>query len=82
MALFRNFRLKRGMSVLRRKVSRMRKVKFRDNIRKAKTMGIVWDAARPDEFVILSRFHQKMAERKQGGTVFYFYQLYGITSAL
>lgn len=63
MTMFRNIRLKIGMHTLRRKVSRMRPVKFRENIVKAKTMCIVWDAAKTDEFLILSKFHQKMTER-------------------
>jgi hypothetical protein len=65
MAMFRNFRLNKGRSVLRKRVSRMKKrVTFRENISRAKTMGIVWDASNPDDFVVLSRFHQKMNERK------------------
>ena len=63
MTMFRNFRLYRGRSALRKRFSRIKRTKFRDNISKARTMGIVWDAARPDEFAVLSRFHQKMNER-------------------
>lgn len=63
MAMFRNLRLRRGRIALRKKFSRTRRTKFRDNISNAKTMGIVWDAERSDEFAALSRFHQKMHER-------------------
>lgn len=63
MELFRNFRLNRGKSVLRTKLARMKRVKFKGNINTAKTIGIVWDASNPNEFAILSGFHQKMHER-------------------
>ena len=73
MAMFSSFRLNRGMYVLRKKVTRMKKVKFSDNICKAKTMGIIWDASNPDEFAVLSRFHQKMQDRNIDLRVIGFY---------
>lgn len=63
MAIFRNFRLSRGRAVLRRRFARMNRTKFKGNITNAKTMGLVWDATKPDDFAVLSRFHQKMHER-------------------
>jgi len=63
MELFKNFRLNRGQSVLRKKLSRTRRKKFRGNISSAKRIGLIWDASNPDEFSVLSQFHQKLAER-------------------
>ena len=61
--MFRNFRLSRGKLMLRRKMARQKRVRFRGNISKAKKIGVVWDASKPDEFAVLTQFHQKMAER-------------------
>ncbi len=63
MEMFKNFRLARGRTILKRKLSRLRRSKFRGNILTAKKIGLVWDAANPDEFQVLSAFHQKMQER-------------------
>ena len=63
MEILNNIRLKRGRSILRRKISRMKRTRFRANFSKAKTIGIVWDASNHEEFTVLSKFHQKMHER-------------------
>jgi hypothetical protein len=63
MEMFRNFRLARGKSVLRKRLARLKRVRFTNNISQAKSMGIVWDATNPDDFQALSQLHQKMAER-------------------
>jgi hypothetical protein len=63
MELFRNIRLSRGRSVLRKKILRLKRKKFRGNISDAKRIAIVWDAQRASDFNILSQFHQKMSER-------------------
>ena len=63
MDFFRNFRLSRGRTVLRGKFSRLRRTRFRGNILSARKIGLVWDASNPDEFQVLSQFHQKLAER-------------------
>ena len=63
MEMFRNFRLSRGKSVLRKKLSRLKRKKFRGNILSAKKLAILWGASRPDEFSVISQFHQKMTER-------------------
>lgn len=63
MELFKNIRLNRGKSVLRKKLARMKRVRFKGNINNAKTIGIVWDATNPNELAILSGFYQKMHER-------------------
>ena len=64
MALFRNFRLNIGRAILRKKFSKIRRKPFKSNITDAKTMVLVWDASRHNDFDVLSRFHQKMHERK------------------
>jgi len=63
MAMFRNLRLNIGRAILRKKFRRMKRITFRSNISNAKSMGMVWDATKPDNFAVLSRFHQKMLER-------------------
>jgi hypothetical protein len=63
MEMFKNIRLNRGNTILRKKMAKLKRTRFKDNINNAKTIGLVWDAANPDEFLILSRFCQKMAEK-------------------
>jgi hypothetical protein len=63
MEMFKNIRLSRGRSILRSKTSRVRRKRFKGNISSAKRIGMVWDASNPDEFQVLSQFHQKMSER-------------------
>lgn len=62
MELFRNLRLKVGRSMLTGKSSRIRRRPFYTNFRNVKSIGLVWDASRPEDFMLLSRFHQKMTE--------------------
>jgi hypothetical protein len=63
MEMFKNIRLSRGRSILRNKISRVRRKRFRGNMFSAKKIGLVWDASKPDEFQVLSQFHQKLLER-------------------
>jgi hypothetical protein len=63
MEMFKNIRLSRGRSILRKKILRLRRIRFRGNILSAKKIGLLWDATNPDEFQVLSQFHQKMQER-------------------
>lgn len=63
MEILKNIRLNRGKAILRKKISRMKRSKFRGNIARARSVGIVWDASNPDEFTVLSQFHQKMNDR-------------------
>jgi hypothetical protein len=64
MEMFKNIRLKRGRYILRKKKSRTKRTRFTGNINNAKTIGIVWDATKPDYFDSLTQFYQKMQERK------------------
>jgi hypothetical protein len=62
MEFFRNIRLKIGDSMLRNKaVKTHRKIQY-SNLRQVKSIGIVWDASKTDEFGTLLKFCQKMAE--------------------
>jgi len=63
MEMFKNFRLNRGKAILRKKMEKIKRKKFMGNINDAKSIGLVWDAANPDDFASLTQFHQKMAER-------------------
>jgi hypothetical protein len=63
MEIFKNVRLKRGNAILKKKMARMKRKRFLGNINNARTMGIVWDASKPDDITVLSQFHQKMAEK-------------------
>jgi hypothetical protein len=63
MELFIKSRLIIGKVLLRNKLARTKRKVFYSNINLVKSIGIVWDASRPEEFSILSRFHQKMHER-------------------
>jgi hypothetical protein len=63
MEMFRNIRLKRGETILRKKMDKVKRRRFRGNISNAKTIGLVWDATNTNDFTTLSQFHQKMAER-------------------
>lgn len=63
MELFKALRLSMGRMGMKRRSSRLRRTRFNGNLKNARSIGIVWDASRPDEFRILSQFHQKMQER-------------------
>ena len=62
MELFRNLRIKAGRSTLAGMISKVNRRPYYTNFRSVKSMGLVWDASRPEEFMLLSRFHQKMSE--------------------
>lgn len=63
MEMFKNIRLNRGKTILRKKMARMKRIRFKGNITNAKTIGLVWDASNPEDLAHLSQFYQKMAER-------------------
>jgi hypothetical protein len=64
MELFRNIRLKIGDAILRNKMAGTKRKKHFSNINEVTKIGIVWDATKTDEFACLSRFFQKMHEKK------------------
>jgi hypothetical protein len=63
MELFRDIRLNRGRAILRKKLGKVQRSRFKGNLGNAKTIGVVWDASNPEELPTLSQFHQKMAEK-------------------
>lgn len=63
MELFSEIRLKTGNSILSKKLGKVRRRVFYSNISRIKSIGIVWDASKPEDFINLSRFHQQMNER-------------------
>ncbi len=63
MELFKNIRLKIGKFILLKKVSKTKRKMFYSDITLVKSIGILWDSRKPEDFVALSRFHQKMNER-------------------
>jgi hypothetical protein len=73
MELFGTIRLKIGNSILSRKLERTRRKVFYSSIRKVKTIGIVWDASRVQDFNSLSRFYQRMHDRNIDVKIIGFY---------
>ncbi|MCX6301626.1 MAG: hypothetical protein NTW82_05545 [Bacteroidia bacterium] len=63
MELFSEIRLKTGNSILSKKLGKVRRKVFYSNISRIKSIGIIWDASKPEDFINLSRFHQQMNER-------------------
>ena len=63
MELFRDTRLKIGNSILSKKITRVNRKVFYSHINLIKTIGIVWDSSKTEDFSSLSRFYQKMNER-------------------
>lgn len=69
MKLLRNIRLKIAYSRLSRKSAKLkRKVTFR-NLNSINSIGIVWDASKPEDFPVLTKFYQKMQERNTSVTI-------------
>jgi len=64
MELFKNIRLKIGKANLSKKITRTNRKVHYSNISLVKSIGIVWDASRPEDFASISKFYQKMHERK------------------
>ena len=73
MELFGAIRLKIGNSILSKRIRKIRRKVFYTNINRIKSIGIVWDASKPEDFVVLSEFYQKMNERKINMTILGYY---------
>jgi Family of unknown function (DUF6913) len=63
MELFRNLRIRVGRSMLSGKISKMTRKPQYISYCNIKHIGVVWDASRPEEFAVLSKFRQKMSEQ-------------------
>lgn len=63
MELFRRIRIKTGMSLLQGKLKSRERKRVFPGLACIKSIGIVWDASRPEDFPILAAFHQKMHQK-------------------
>ena len=63
MELLKIIRLKIGMAILSKKIARTKRKVFYSNFSQVKTIGLVWDASKPEDFPGLSKFYRKMHER-------------------
>jgi len=63
MELFKKIRLNFGRSILKKRITRTKRKVFYSNISLVKSIGIVWDASRTEEFASITKFYQKMHER-------------------
>jgi len=63
MELFRNLRVKASRSMLAGKVARIKRKPSYINFYSIKSIGIVWDASKTEDFIKLSGFYQRMAEK-------------------
>jgi hypothetical protein len=63
MELFKNIRLKIGLSTLTKRMRNSKRKVFYSDFSQIKKIGIVWDASNTLDFQSLSRFHQKMNEK-------------------
>jgi hypothetical protein len=70
MELFRNIRVRAGKSMLAGKMARSVRKPHYINFYNIKNIGIVWDASNPEDFIKLSRFHQKMSEQNKEVKIF------------
>ncbi len=73
MEFLKEIRLKIGMAKLKKKLSVSKRKITYTNFEAVKSIGIVWDASATDDFAGLSRFHQKMMERKIDVKILGFY---------
>lgn len=73
MELLRSLRVRAGRSKLSGKMARITRKPYYINFYQIKTIGIVWDASKTEDFIILSRFHQKMTEQKKEVKIFGYY---------
>lgn len=63
MELFRNLRVIAGKSLLARKISKIKRKPFYSNFSNIRSIGIVWDATKTEDFRTLSGFHQGMLDK-------------------
>lgn len=70
MELLRSLRVRAGRSKLSARMVRNARKPCFINFYDIKTIGIVWDASKPEDFSILSRFNQKMAELNKEVKIF------------
>jgi hypothetical protein len=74
MEFFRNIRLKIAWTILRKRVSRSNRKMVYRNFHEVKSIGVVWNASKHDDFQSLARFHQRMQDRNIDVKIFGYYQ--------
>jgi hypothetical protein len=73
MELLRNLRIRAGNSMLSAKMAKATRKPHYMNFYNIKSIGIVWDASKSEDFIKLSRFHQKMSEQNKEVNIFGFF---------
>jgi hypothetical protein len=63
MELFKKIRLKIGKAILTKKMAGITRNVYYSSLSVVKSIGIVWDASRPEDFACLSKFSQNMHKR-------------------
>ena len=66
MDLFSNIRLKIGRAMLTKEMAKINRKVYYSNISLVKSIGIVWDSSKPEDFAILSGFYQKKIGKGSG----------------
>jgi hypothetical protein len=70
MEFLSSLRVRAGRSKLSGKMARITRKPSFLNFYNIKSIGIVWDASKTEDFSILSKFHQKMAEQNKDVKIF------------
>jgi len=73
MEFFEKTRLKVGYYLLNKSNQDRNRKALYSNFSNVRKIGIVWDADHPNDFSILSKFHQKMSERNIDVTIISYY---------
>jgi hypothetical protein len=73
MELFRRLRVRAGNSILSGKLAKTKRKPHYINFYHIKTICLVWDASKPEDFIVLTRFQQKMAELDKEVKIFGYY---------
>jgi Family of unknown function (DUF6913) len=73
MELFRRLRVRAGNSILSGKLAKTKRKPHYIDFFHIKTICLVWDASKTEDFIVLTRFHQKMAELGKEVKIFGFY---------
>lgn len=61
MELFRRLRLRAGRALMSGKLSKHKRKPYYSDFNSIRSIGLVWDASKPEDFLLLSKFHQKMS---------------------
>jgi hypothetical protein len=73
MEFFRNVRLKIAWALLNKRVARSSRIMVYRSFREVKSIGVVWNASKHEDFQSLAKFHQRMQERNIDVKIFGYY---------